>query len=317
MSKQERAGFPSMAPSEKTATSEALITTARRRLHALLIVNRVLAMDADGKLSFADNTNQTSKAVATEMFRLLLGETGDDRLKGQTAGVSFEAAVEAYLNDSFGEIADGLPGAFRARRSTNISHFAQYRHLAVLEELAKDRIIRNALGGDYVVTPDVVVSRSAVSDDQFNLTHRLVDREFGLGATLRNDTSEILHASISCKLTIRSDRSQNSRLEALNLIRMRRGRTPHIVVVTAEPLPSRIASIGLGTGDFDCVYALALPELRKALESSIVEASKDRWKSGAAKPAEVSRIRQLELLDQLEESGRLKDISDLPLDLLL
>jgi len=33
----------------------------------------------------------------------------------------------------------------------------------------------------------------------------------------------ILHASISCKWTIRSDRSQNTRTEALNLIRNRRG----------------------------------------------------------------------------------------------
>lgn len=317
MSEQESPVIPWTTPSDAAATGEALITFARRRLHASLIGSRVLAMDADGNLSFADNTNQTSKAVATEMFRLLLGETGEDRLKGQTAGVSFEAAVETYLNESFSEIAGGLPGAFRAGRSTGISRFAQYRHLAVLEELAKDKVIRNALGGDYVVTPDVVVSRSAVTDDEFNLIRRLVDREFGLGAALRDDTCEILHASISCKVTIRSDRSQNSRLEALNLIRMRRGRAPHIVVVTAEPLPSRIASIGLGTGDFDCVYALALPELRKALERSIVEAATDRWKSGAAKPAEASRIRQLEVLDQLEESGRLKDISDLPLDLLL
>ena len=84
---------PSVTASDAATTEEALITAARRRLHASLIVNRVLAMDAKGDLSFADNTNQTSKAIAIGMFRLLLGETGDDRLKGQTAGVSFEAMV--------------------------------------------------------------------------------------------------------------------------------------------------------------------------------------------------------------------------------
>ena len=40
----------------------------------------------------------------------------------------------------------------------------------------------------------------------------------------------------------------------------------HIVVVTAESLPSRIASIALGTGDLDCVYHFALPELEAAVD---------------------------------------------------
>ena len=35
---------------------------------------------------------------------------------------------------------------------------------------------------------------------------------------------------------MRSDRAQYSRTEALNLIRNRKGRLPHIVVVTGEPL---------------------------------------------------------------------------------
>ena len=70
----------------------------------------------------------------------------------------------------------------------------------------------------------------------------------------------MLHASISCKWTIRSDRSQNSRTEALNLIRNRKGRVPHIAVVLFEPLPSRIASIAMGTGDIDCTYHGALYE---------------------------------------------------------
>ncbi len=37
-----------------------------------------------------------------------------------------------------------------------------------------------------------------------------------------------------------SDRAQNTRSEALNLIRNRKGRLPHIVVVTEEPSPSRL-----------------------------------------------------------------------------
>ena len=105
-----------------------------------------------------------------------------------------------------------------------------------------------------------------------------------------------MHASISAKWTMRSDRAQNSRTEALNLIRNRKGHLPHIVVVTGEPLPSRIASLALGTGDIDCVYHFALPELIAAVE-------------------ETGRTEVVETLETLVQGKRLKDISDLPLDL--
>ncbi len=41
------------------------------------------------------------------------------------------------------------------------------------------------------------------------------------------------------------------------------------MAVTGEPLPMRIASLALGTGDLDCVYHFALPELQKAIEELI------------------------------------------------
>ena len=109
-----------------------------------------------------------------------------------------------------------------------------------------------------------------------------------------NAQSDILHASVSCKWTIRSDRSQNARTEGLNLIRNRKGKTPHIVVVVGEPLPGRIASLAYGTGDIDCVYYFALPELTEAAADS--DSNSD-------------------LLQTLVAGRRLRDISDLPFDL--
>ena len=106
----------------------------------------------------------------------------------------------------------------------------------------------------------------------------------------------ILHASVSCKWTIRSDRVQNSRAEALNLIRNRKGKLPHVVAVTAEPLPSRLASLCFGTGDLDCIYHIALDELLRAVE-------------------ELGYDDALSTLQELVDGRRLKDISDLPLDL--
>ena len=61
-------------------------------------------------------------------------------------------------------------------------------------------------------------------------------------------------------------------------------------------MPARIASLALGTGDIDCVYHFALNEL--------VEAVKD-----------VSAEDSIEMLNILISGKRLKDISDLPLDL--
>ena len=52
------------------------------------------------------------------------------------------------------------------------------------------------------------------------------------------------------------------------MTRSRRGRLPHIVAVTAEPLPTRLASIAMGTGDVDAVYHVALEELVQAVGST-------------------------------------------------
>ena len=114
--------------------------------------------------------------------------------------------------------------------------------------------------------------------------------------TTQNGGKPVLHASISAKWTMRSDRAQNSRTEALNLIRNRKGHLPHIAVVTGEPTPSRLASLAMGTGDVDCVYHFALYELVRAVKSIANDDTKA-------------------LLHTLITGKRLKDISDLPLDL--
>ena len=154
------------------------------------------------------------------------------------------------------------------------------------------------IGNDYMVAPDIVVYRNLCSDEEINAPKKIVNDEVCRYADLRkiNGGKAILHASISAKWTMRSDRAQNSRTEALNLIRNRKGHLPHIVVVTGEPLPSRIASLALGTGDIDCVYHFALPELIEAVETT-------------------GKTDVMETLMTLVEGKRLKDISDLPLDL--
>lgn len=162
----------------------------------------------------------------------------------------------------------------------------------------QDRRLSVNLGAAYIIAPDIVVYRGLVSDEEINAKQLIVNETTCRMADVRktNGGKPILHASISAKWTMRSDRSQNSRTEALGLIRNRKGRLPHIAVVTGEPLPSRIASIALGTGDVDCAYHFALYELLEAVKNTEAEDS-------------------VELLESLIEGKRLKDVGDLPLDL--
>ena len=84
----------------------------------------------------------------------------------------------------------------------------------------------------------------------------------------------------------------------MNLIRNRKGKLPSIIAVTAEPTLTRIASLALGTGDIDCVYHFALNELISTIQ-------------------ELNDESQLDMLNILVEGRRLRDISDLPFDLVI
>ena len=289
---------------------EALITNARKEFHRDLFELGILTMSDAGVLSNADRSSALSKAIAASIAEQLVEEGGYafnplEKLSGQTLGKEFEKAVMRFVRDTFPYLQNLRPGYWTVMQLGNnarlkTSDFAQYEHLAYLNELTKaNHELRASLGNDYVVAPDVVVYRGLCSDDEINAERVVVDEDYATRADIRwmdDGRKPILHASISAKFTMRSDRAQNSRTEALNLIRNRKGHLPHIVVVTAEPMPNRIASLALGTGDIDCVYHFALPELMEAVEQSKSEMA-------------------VETLETLILGKRLKDISDLPLDL--
>lgn len=180
-----------------------------------------------------------------------------------------------------------------------------------MEKLSRENPqIAATLGGDYIIKPDIVVAKSPIQPVDINRFQEIISENEGIAEfspfIYRPSTPVklILHASISCKWTLRSDRGQIARTEALNLIRNRKGGVPKIAAVTGEPLPMRIASLALGTGDLDCVYHFALPELQEAIDDLI-----SNGESGLED--------QKEMLNTLIEGRRLRDISDLPFDLLL
>ena len=286
-----------------------LIADARAALHKGMFSTRTLSLTQDGVATNADTSSRLSKAIAGGIVDILARQNAvavarGAKPSGQTLGKQFEQLVAAYLQQTFPRLQNIRPGTWNVIQlgntsSTASSSFAQYEHLSELNRLSADNAqLAAVLGNDYIISPDIVVYRELYEDSELNAEHSVVDDHVCLMSDIRkrNGGKPVLHASVSVKFTMRSDRAQNSRTEALNLIRNRKGHLPHIVSVTAEPLPGRIASLALGTGDIDCVYHFALNELIRAVQDADSEESAD-------------------LLDILILGKRLKDISDLPLDL--
>ena len=285
---------------------KAIITEARKKYHQTLVSEGVLSLSKDGVASNADSSNRPSIAIAKAVAEKL-GASESIKLKGQTAGTKFEQITMQFIADTFPKLQHLRPGSWEIRNlgnqsSTKTSDFAQYEHLAYLTDLVdKNKQLATVIGNDYLVAPDVIIYRNLCEDAEINHGKSYVDMSVATMADLRksNGGKPILHASVSAKWTMRSDRAQNSRTEALNLIRNRKGHLPHIVVVTGEPLPSRLASLALGTGDLDCVYHFALYALLESVREYGANGREDI----------------VETLENLIAGKRLKDISDLPLDL--
>ena len=279
----------------------------RRSYHDRIGEHIVQFSEKDGRLypNFADGSSRSSVLIA-ESIATALGFTRQvsGRVSGQTAGSLFEKFTCEFIKEAFTAISHLRPGRWRyLTTQTQISNFVQYSHLKMLDALvSNDQTLSTALGHGYIITPDIVVARSAATLEEVNAFQTVLDGPSVASLTPfldSNQSSDVsfLHASVSCKWTIRSDRSQNTRTEALNLIRNRKGNLPHIVAVTAEPLPMRIASLALGTGDLDCVYHFALNELREVCDTLL--GGED----------------QSEMLETMIRGNRLRDISDLPFDL--
>jgi len=171
------------------------------------------------------------------------GELGTDAGGTSSSGAALEKAIEGDLRSSLPE--RDPDRTWLVSRGGNVSVFAQFTHLNDLQQLLQaNPTLRATVAGDYQVQTDVYVGVANSADEH---------------------EPAFLHAAISSKWTIRSDRVQNVRHEFATLVRSRRGRAPHLVLVTAEPLPSRLLSIARGTGEVDAVYHLLYDELDQAV----------------------------------------------------
>jgi len=253
-----------------------------------------------GVPNIADRSSRKSIQLAENIISRMGFPTCSKPPTGQRAGALFESLTRDYLQKAFELLQHLRPGDWTLSTHGDVTIFDQYEHLDSLARVLAQHPGLRATLGDYMVKPDILIGRTPISDQQINQESNILQGEVAQLTPLRahnfREPKPILHASISCKWTIRSDRSQNARTEGLNLIRNRKGNTPHIVIVTAEPLPSRIASIALGTGDIDCVYHMALRELAGSIQ-------------------QIGDETLTEMYHLLVYGKRLRDISDLPFDL--
>ncbi|HLI35326.1 MAG TPA: NgoMIV family type II restriction endonuclease [Terriglobia bacterium] len=286
-----------------------LFKNLRHKYHRKILAEILGKRPNSDAYSNADSHSEVSKAIAARMARRLARNVGvvpcTNPPDGQSAGKIFVDFTKDFLDDAFRRLCHLRPGSWifsTSQASVGIGKYYQYEHLSELTKVIEQHPeLKSALGGDYLVIPDIVIAREPVADREINTREELLVEgatDVACYAPLRSAVNDknILHASISCKWTIRSDRAQNTRTEALNLIRNRKGKAPIVVAVTLEPMPTRIASIAMGTGDLDCTYHGALPELFEAVR-------------------EVKSESQYEVLNTLVNGRRLRDISDLPFDL--
>lgn len=263
----------------------------------------LLFVDKHGVPNWSDKDSPSSVSIGRELAKRLPEPPTAPRLTPQEVGAQFQEITRRFIEKTFTTLLRARPGTWRFETGGRISRYYQYEHLSRLDDLAKrDADLKTILGTEYLVKPDVIVARYSEEDAFFDSEGSLFAEE-RLPARLTparrvNYDGYILHAIVSCKWTIRSDRAQNTRTEALNIIRNRKGHTPRIVAVTAEPMPTRLAALALGTGDIDCVYHIALPELQEAVDA-------------------VKNHDQADMLRTLVDGRRLRDISDLPFDLVI
>lgn len=167
---------------------------------------------------------------------------GGDSSELKEAGSILEESLRTELEKHLAALDPGR--GWMVKRKGDVAEYEQYHHLEAIRALReKDPMFRQLSGHSYLVKTDVRV-----------------------GVPNPDPTKRpLLHGCISSKLTIRSDRAQNVKTEFDVLSRVKNGRQPHFTVVTAEPLPTRLASIAEGYGALDAMYHLLFDEIDAAL----------------------------------------------------
>lgn len=182
------------------------------------LLQTVLTVDADGIPSIADKGQKFSKLVSTLLIPKLGNSSEATKASGQHSGHAFESSCLEFIESCFNRLEHLRKGKWICEhvtsRKSGISKFEQYHHLHELKALAAHYSdLATALGNDYAIAPDIIISMEPYEDKEINLIDNLVDQQIAIRTPIRKSNNQIslLLASISCKWTLRSDRAQNAR----------------------------------------------------------------------------------------------------------
>ncbi|MEY9967528.1 hypothetical protein ABIA33_005599 [Streptacidiphilus sp. MAP12-16] len=267
------------------------------------------------------NTSDSSDKLSIEIGNALFAHL--DVPVDQPAVSVAKAWAEAMSHDLQERLTIPAPHLL-VRTERKLLQFEQYAHLNVARSLGNEdglevadalAVLEAALATDPYPVHDgleqaVLAVRAAVAGaeerrkllidlmaDESPLNLDLaVQRPTTVAAEASTSVPPHLVAGFSLKWSLRTDRLQDPRTQGSQMAAMRRGRMPHFAAVTMEPRPYYLGRLGMGTGDLDCVYHLALPELAKAVEDVYVG---------------PKRAKQRDTFRRLVDQRRLRDYDDL------
>lgn len=231
-------------------------------------------------------------ALMDEAPELSVGIVGSGQAFGSTLEDRIATGLQRMVKQHDLDFIVSTKGDTGPRVSFQLTDYWPYSTPPSRQADDGDEQAYRALGRGHLIQPDVIVWK----ERPLTFT-KVVEGE----ARPFVVEGRHLFACISGKATIRSDRSQSSRYEGAAMSRWRRARPPHIVVVTTEPVPSRLGSLAWGLGDLDCVYHVNLSALYDAVTRAEEECGRRARKTAGSS----------EELKDLVEHARLKDVSQL------
>lgn len=267
----------------------------------------------NGNPSTSDNNDRGSIEWGYAMFEAL----GVQAKTPEVANVG--RAMEAAVADHLRAIRPDLV----TRLSRSALEFDQYRHLGVFRQFT--RSYREPTNELNLVLDDLeqieqsegimaIARRLEAARATAQGNHRLVaeliesmpeESILKIDLTVCSPTlSDRLLVGLSSKWSLRTDRAQDCVSQGAKLVNLRRGHMPHYAVLTMEPRPAMLKLIAYGSGSVDCVYHLALPELRAA--ASALEASRgEPWPPRTLLERMVAQRRVRPYQDLIAEVERL------------
>lgn len=257
------------------------------------------------------STSDNNDPLSIEWGRALFAQLGVLSDTPEVSGVG--SSMERMAGEHLASVRPDLV----TRSSRKALEFAQYSHLAVFQSF------KRAYGGPVAdLEQEMRLLLTSPLEDEIARTLRRAldaevrtrkDHELILGLVEQMPEESMLKidltvaedapnprllVALSSKWSLRTDRAQDCVSQGAKLVSLRRGRMPHYAVLTMEPRPAMLRLIAYSSGSVDCVYHMALPELRAAAAELEKRRGAKSWK-----------LRQD--LERMVGQGRIRDYDDL------